>query len=59
MPDGILFFALSGVCFMAGKKFLRNLRKGVDNIKSICYTIYRNFKKVGQKQNENANSSIQ
>jgi hypothetical protein len=37
MPDGIFFFALSGICFMAYKKFLRNLRKGVDNIYYIGY----------------------
>lgn len=31
MPDGSLFFDLSGICFMADKIFLRNLRKWVDN----------------------------
>ena len=37
MPDGILFFALSGIGFVAYKIFLRNLRKGVDNIYFIGY----------------------
>ena len=40
MPDGIFFFALSGICFMAGKNFLINLRKGVDNVVYMCYTVY-------------------
>ena len=40
MPDGILFLALSGIGFMADKNFLRNLRKGVDNVVYMCYTVY-------------------
>ena len=47
MPYGIFFFALSGIRFMADKNFLRNLRKGVDNAISVCYTIYRNLRKRG------------
>ena len=40
MPDGIFFFALSGIRFMADKNFLRNLQKGVDNVVYMCYTVY-------------------
>ena len=47
MPYGILFFAISGICFMADKIFLINLRKGVDNVKYICYIIYRILRKRG------------
>ena len=39
MPDGIFFFALSGICFMADKIFLINLRKGVDKLKKIVYNV--------------------
>ena len=40
MPDGIFFFALSGIVFIADKNFLGNLQKGVDNVVYMCYTVY-------------------
>ena len=47
MPDGICFSPFRAFVLWIIKIFLRNLRKGVDNIKSICYTIYRNSRKRG------------
>lgn len=29
---------------------MRNLRKGVDNVVSVCYTIYRNSRKWGKNK---------
>ena len=39
MPDGIFFFALSGIVLWLIKIFLRNLRKGVDKYKKIVYNV--------------------
>ena len=49
MPDGIFFFALSGICFMADKNFLRNLRKGVDNVVTMWYNVLRKVKEALRK----------
>ena len=40
MPDGILFFAISGIGLWLIKNFLRNLRKGVDNVGTMWYNVY-------------------
>ena len=45
MPYGILFFALSGIRFMDGKNFLRNLRKGVDKNENIVYNVGTRLRK--------------
>ena len=39
MPDGIFFFAISGIDFMDYKNFLRNLRKGVDKYEKVVYNV--------------------
>ena len=55
MPDGILFFALSGICFMADKNFSRNLRKGLTTWGQcgvyVLYCLYQ-IKKGRYKKNE-------
>ena len=50
MPYGIFFFALSGICFMAYKNFLRNLRKGVDKLKKIVYNVGTKEREVNKME---------
>ena len=47
MPYGIFFSPFRAFVLWLIKIFLRNLRKGVDNAISVCYTNYRNSRKRG------------